>query len=410
MAVDTNAGHHGHDDSDSAYYSDAPEVRPSSKASGRESSTGSHIDPSVYRHHKKTSSLSKMGRAVLAAAKTRISSASNDTPPLSPRESASPSRRPSDASNSQSQHSLHSHRGVSPAPEPRYGKLTPPLISAPKGPAYKKDESAETANNLLIQHQLSGAPSPVSFLPRANPNDPRIQNSKLSPFPGIAALESRSRQPSDEQPRLIQQTSDPTLPTTRGMSPQAETGRGSNDSGSKRRIGLPTTGASVSSHGSESAHGTYSSSGHSNGHYAVGHSRGLSHSQSDDHRNDAGQESLLNDAEAGSYGAATDLMRSGSNIKQRPEIPSFMMNRRRAPPPPPIEVAESNVVSINDDPVTPPTKFKTLPPRSRDVLHRLDGVLSLPPNDPSRPDFLDDPPRKLLLSQQVLQVVNPNVS
>lgn len=40
----------------------------------------------------------------------------------------------------------------------------------------------------------------------------------------------------------------------------------------------------------------------------------------------------------------------------------------------------------------------------------MDGMLALPPNDPSRPDFLDDPPRKLLLSQQVLQVVNMHVS
>ncbi|GMK57728.1 hypothetical protein CspeluHIS016_0405620 [Cutaneotrichosporon spelunceum] len=200
--MDTNAGHHGHVDADSAHSSD--DIRPVSKVSEPGPSNNGHVDTSEPREHKKSSSISRlMGRAMFTAVKPRISAASNDTPPLSPREGAVHSRRQSDASNSQSQHSMHSQ---------------------------------------------------------------------------------------------------------------------------------------------------YS------------------------HR----------------------------------EIPSFMTNRRRAPPPP-IELTESNVVSINDDPVTPPSsKFSQLPPRSRDVLCRMDGVLSLPVNSPSRPDFLDDPPRKLLRSQQVLQVVNMN--
>jgi hypothetical protein len=408
--VDTNAGHHGHGDTDSAYYSDS--IRPMSKVSEPGSSNSGHIDASEPRQHKKSSSISRlMGRAMFNAVKPRISVASNDTPPLSPREGGFGSRRQSDASNSHSQHSLHSqysNRGVSPTPDPKYGKLVSPNSLGPKSPVYKKDEAADHANSMLIQHQLaSGAPSPVSFLPRATPNDPRIHNSKLSPFPGIAALESRSRRPSEDHPRLIQQTSDPTLPTLRGMSPHAEVGRGPNGSVGKNRGLNSSNAASISSHGGGSGFGTQSSQSHSNGHGYGSHSRGLSHSQSDDHRH-GHNELATNPKDPVRNGSVVhpDILRPGT--KQRPEIPSFMMNRRRAPPPP-IELAESNVVSINDDPVTPPSsKFNHLPPRSREVLRRMEGVLSLPANDPSRPDFLDDPPRKLLLSQQVLQVVNMN--
>ncbi|BEJ17651.1 hypothetical protein CspHIS471_0610520 [Cutaneotrichosporon sp. HIS471] len=406
--VDTNAGHHGHGDTDSAYYSDG--VRPISKASEQGSSISGHVDTSEPRQHKKSSSISKLvGRAMFSAVKPRISVASNDTPPLSPREGAFGSRRQSDASNSHSQHSRYSHRGVSPAPDPKYGKLISPHLFGPKSPVYKQEE-ADHANNLLIQHQLaSGASSPVSFLPRATANDPRIHNSKLSPFPGIVALESRSRRPSEDQPRLIQQTSDPTLPMLRGMSPHGEVGRSSNGSGGKQRALNGSNNASISSHGGTSAFGTHSSASHSNGHgYASSHTRGLSHSQSDDHRYGNNEPLVSNPEDPVRNGGPvyTDILRPG--VKQRPEIPSFMMNRRRAPPPP-IELAESNVVSINDDPVTPPSsKLNKLPPRSRDVLCRMDGVLSLPVNNPSRPDFLDDPPRKLLMSQQVLQVVNMN--
>ncbi|CAK9785052.1 hypothetical protein CC85DRAFT_262974 [Cutaneotrichosporon oleaginosum] len=408
--VDTNTGHHGHGDTDSAYYSDG--VRPMSKVSEPGSSNSGHLDPPERRPHKKSSSISKlMGRAMLNAVKPRISVASNETPPLSPREGASGSRRQSDASNSQSHHSVHSqysHRGVSPTPDPKYNKLVSPHSLGPKSPMYKKDEAPDHANNLLIQHQLtSGAPSPVSFLPRATPNDPRIHNSKLSPFPGIVALESRSRRPSEDQPRLIQQTSDPTLPTVRGMSPHAEVGRGSTESGGKHKGVDASNAASISSQGGGSGFGTHSSQSHSNGHGYGSHSRGLSHSQSDDHRH--GHHELVSNTNGQARNSPVvqqDILRPGA--KQRPEIPSFMMNRRRAPPPP-IELADSNVVSINDDPVTPPSsKLNNLPPRSREVLRRMDGVLSLPANDPSRPDFLDDPPRKLLLSQQVLQVVNVN--
>jgi hypothetical protein len=85
-----------------------------------------------------------------------------------------------------------------------------------------------------------------------------------------------------------------------------------------------------------------------------------------------------------------------------------MMSRRRAPPPP-IELAgQSNMVSMGDDRLKslPEESVKSLPEESVEVLQRMDNLLALPGNDPKRPDLLDDPPRKLLLAQQVLQVVN----
>ncbi len=51
-----------------------------------------------------------------------------------------------------------------------------------------------------------------------------------------------------------------------------------------------------------------------------------------------------------------------------------------------------------------------LPARSLQVLERMDEVLALESDDPARPEMLDDPPRKLLLATQVLQVVNAHVS
>jgi hypothetical protein len=51
-----------------------------------------------------------------------------------------------------------------------------------------------------------------------------------------------------------------------------------------------------------------------------------------------------------------------------------------------------------------------LPEKSKAILSRMDHLLSMGPDNPARPDILDDPPRKLLLATQVLQVVNVHVS
>jgi hypothetical protein len=70
--------------------------------------------------------------------------------------------------------------------------------------------------------------------------------------------------------------------------------------------------------------------------------------------------------------------------------------------------AESSVSAANSQQLGS-DRQAYLPPKSVEVLKRLDAVLSLSGDDPARPTMLDDPPRKLLLCTQVLQVVNSNV-
>ena len=53
---------------------------------------------------------------------------------------------------------------------------------------------------------------------------------------------------------------------------------------------------------------------------------------------------------------------------------------------------------------------RELPQKSKEILGRMDDLLSMGPDDLARPDILDDPPRKLLLATQILQVVNIHVS
>lgn len=279
------------------------------------------------------------------------------------------------------------------------GSITPSFTTT--GPA----DTVASANNLLIQHQLAHAPSPISFLPRPDMSDPRIHNSKLSPFPGITTLEqkqrSRSGSDSREQPRLVQQLSDPTVPTNRAAPVSASSDRESADAanGSTRRHWFGKGSISRGS-GSGSGGRSQQSSQHSQ-------------STSEDYRNGSmrrlATESPVDEMDPLSTARGRLSPETAKNSKNRPEISQYMFNRRRAPPPP-IELGSSNVESINGDaaPKQLGNSVAGLGDRSTEVLNRMDAVLGLSAQDPSRHDFLDGPPRKLLLSQQVLQVVNVN--
>jgi hypothetical protein len=69
---------------------------------------------------------------------------------------------------------------------------------------------------------------------------------------------------------------------------------------------------------------------------------------------------------------------------------------------------EINASPLHEEVEKEPTP--RLPPKSMNVLQRMNDLLALSPDDPARPDILDDPPRKLLLATQVLQIVNVHVS
>ncbi|KAL1412940.1 hypothetical protein Q8F55_000689 [Vanrija albida] len=331
---------------------------------------------------KSTSVSSKMGRAITAIRKGSISRASSQatSPPTSPRgfPPSGPGRRPSDTS------TRHS-RSPSAVRESAHHNDRH-LQSGAASPS-----PAEDANNLLIQHQLSSS-GPVSFLPRATANDPRIHNSKLSPFPGIATFEQKQQHDN----RHLQ----PVEPQSRVTSPQgAETTRSDSKRGWLRTLGGST----------RSSNGSGSRTSQSDGQHSRQHS--------EDNRN--GSMRIVNETPAAEEQdpfilstpradrtASPEANRSAPRGAHQEPGSQFLTNRRRAPPPP-IEVTSSNSATIVE-----PTGHLVAPPglsqTSTDVLNRMDNLLTVSGQDPAQANLLDDPPRKLLLAQQVLQVVNVN--
>lgn len=353
-------------------------------ASSEVAQQAGHLTPDDRKVHKKSSSVSKMREMFHSMRRPSVQKFGNgEASPRTPSHDEHGFRSGRDSGHSSSD---HHHGQQQKRSDSRLDKQPPSRSLSPMG-------NHQEANNMLIHHQLSSSSNQASFVPRANVNDPRVLNSKLSPFPGIASLEQKGR---DQESRLGFTDSG-----SRALSPAVSPNLGTHESNGRR--GWPGNGAARTS-----AHSNGRSSTYSDGSNAQrSHSRSESSQRSRNPSHRVVTPSGTSDRSDAESPTAYVLPRSGS-FKQRPEIPSFMMNRRRAPPPPPIEVAESNVVSINDDP--PVNDKGALMPRSREVLNRMDNMLTMPANDPARPDVLDDPPRKLLLAQQVLQVVNMTVS
>lgn len=357
---------------------------------------------------KSTGSLSgRRGRAMLAALRKHSGTSQPNSPPASPRNAFTGvfGRRDSDNTTQR----VPSQRGRARDNSDRTKPEGPPSAF----PSINTDTTS--ANNRLLQHQLSNSPSPVSFLPRANAADPRVLNSKLSPFPGINVT-TRSRAGSDSQEQ-VPKSAQPALESVRARPTNGSTSRAAqrvsdenSSSGSVRRnwLGKPittrTSGANSDNHsrqGSNSSEPSHISNRSQPSHPS-------SRTPSEDYRNGSIRQtdSPMTDGDYSAMDSSTDNfgIRGG---KARPEIPSFMMHRRRAPPPP-MALENSNVESISDEPQA--GVFAPMPPRSVAVLSRMDEMLSGTPGESVGMDFLDDPPRKLLLSQQVLQVVNLHVS
>lgn len=387
--------------------------------------------PSDPRYHKKSGSMSaKIGNLRSALRKRRESrgsaTSSITSPPTSPKilSIAGFSRRGSESSTSPSHTSVArsfargfgSGQGEHVKHQASISSLAPSVPEA-------------SANSMLLQHQLSADPNQVSLLPRADPSDPRIHSSKLSPFPGIAQLEQRKQD--GDMPKLIHQASDSVVPSQRAVT-------GSGDPTSS--LGLPQTAAdrraSVDSVGKR----TWLAK-------AFGQQSSPRSSASNSRKN--------------SVAEISDIVRTG----RKPSVdglasfgnPYTEADPFAAPPPPlvnkPRHRSVSPSVSIvhevseegsrltrftngthrfgNDSPLveedeqandahvhgemngydkTDTAHQEILPQKSMDVLNRMDDLLALAPDDPARPDILDDPPRKLILATQTLQVVNVNVS
>lgn len=251
----------------------------------------------------------------------------------------------------------------------------------------------------------------------------------MSPFPGIADLETRGRGEANlaGPPKLVQMLSDSAVPTQQYVTApeaiyalplpstsDATAKRGSADSQSKRSwlskaLGQATSprssGSSMSrknSIASESPdvddkrhhrlpsvahHPTFAEPDPFAG-PPLGATKGLA----------------LNRERLRAASPSVSIVPEGSEEGSR--LTRFTMGTTRLDTKTPVleERDDSGRTETLDGPVK-----ERLPQKSKEVLRRMDDLLAMGPDDPARPDILDDPPRKLLLSTQILQVVNVHV-
>ena len=384
--------------------------------------------PSDALYHKKSGSMSaKFGRKIGTAMRKRRESRSSAASslagePLSPNSLSVAiqnfGRRGSESSLSPgSAGALRSMMGETPTTtnptdhvrhQPSISSLSPSL------------SQADSAHNSLLQHQLAENPSQVSFLPRAKIDDPRI-NSKLSPFPGIANWEGMSPEPTpDTSPRIVPRSDLPPNGTARpgqhgqsesilSLPPGADSKRASDDSASKKSWLSKAFGQQTSprSSGSVSRQGSMSKGDQrrdtSPSASIAQHSPSVPPTVEADpfaappappirplplhHRSASPSVSVV--PELSEEGSRLTRFTQGRGATPRIEEPHAREDSRLAP-----HVEEGRTSQAEDM----GQKFK-----------KLDWMMGLNSEDPARPDLLDDPPRKLLLAHQVLQVVNSQV-
>ena len=349
--------------------------------------------PSDARYHKKSGSVSaKFGRTVKTAMRKRSQSRSSgdSTSPNVVGEvfnqvKATFSRRGSTTSSTTSPQ-VNSTAQMS--HQPSMSSLSPSLA-----------RSDSISNSALLQHE---GPNREWMPRRADPDDPRIVSSKMSPFPGMAALEDKSRLHEPHvAPRMIHQASDSVVPTqqrTQVTEPIYALPLPMND-GSPRR----ESAESVKKQGwLAKTFSTPRSSGSVSRKSSVPDSSPVPDAQP--------SPSLASDPFAPlplPLPAPIAMRRTGSRTgRASPSVsvvPEGSEDGSRL-------TRFATPVNRLDQSSTPIREDTGLTEKSADVLHRMEQMLALGIDDPARPDILDDPPRKLLLSTQVLQVVDANVS
>lgn len=354
--------------------------------------------PSDAHYHKTSESVSaKIGRSVKTALRKRSQSrGSADSG------GAATSPRLGEAITTAVQH--FSRRGsassVSPALPTNQQMSHQPSISS-LSPSLARSDSV--SNSALLQHE---GPTHGWMPPRADPDDPRIASSKMSPFPGIAALEEKNKGndlvPPDA-PRLVHQASDSVVPTQQRTQPAEPI----------YALPLPSAGADVSRRGS-------ADSAQKRSWLAKAFTSPRS-SDSNSRKSSTHEVSpILDDKTASQVPSA-----AGPDPFAAPPLPApapvRKMSASRATASPSVSIVhEANEDRLTRFTATPvarrgednatPLADGELTEKSKDVLKRMDDLLALGPDDPARPEMLDDPPRKLVLSSQVLQVVNTHVS
>lgn len=344
--------------------------------------------PSDVRYHKKSGSVSaKFGRTVKTAMRNRSQSRSsvdsnspNVVGEVFNQVKATFSRRGSTTSSTTSPR-VNSTAQMS--HQPSMSSLSPSLA-----------RSDSISNSALLQHE---GPNREWMPRRADPDDPRIVSSKMSPFPGIAALEDKSRllEP-PVAPRLIQQASDSIVPTqqrTQAIEPiyalplpiKGDGSRQESTESSKKQGWLAKTFSTPRSSGSMSL----KSSAHD--------TSPVPDSQI--------SPSLASDPFAPlPLPAPIAMRRTGSRTgRASPSVsvvPEGSEDGSRI-------TRFATPVNRLDQSSTPIKEDSGLKETPADLLHRFESILALGPDD--RPEILDDPPRKSLISSSVIQVVNTHV-
>jgi len=350
--------------------------------------------PSDVKYHKKSGSVSaKFGRTVKTAMRKRSQSRSSQ-------DSTSP-HVVGEVFNQVKQ--TFSRRGSASSASPRVNSTSQmshqPSMSS-LSPSLARSDSI--SNSALLQHE---GPNREWMPPRAEPDDPRIASSKMSPFPGMAALEDKSRLLEPQvAPKLLHQASDSVVPTQQRTqvaeaiyalplpTPTRENSlrRGSAESG-KKQGWLAKTFSTPRSSGSLSRK---SSVVESSPIPDDGNTQFSPHIAADPfapHPLPAPIAMRRTGSRTGRASPAVSVVPEGSEDGSR-------MTRYTATP---VNRLEQSTTPIMED--------TGMTEKSADVLHRMESMLALGMDDPARPEILDDPPRKLLLSTQVLQVVNVHV-
>lgn len=398
--------------------------------------------PADAQYGKKSGSISaKLGRSVKDAMKKRsqsgasVSSLVAGSPPTSPRQGLNDghggivrrwSRRGSETSGTPStRRTSKDTTGNAPADpvkhQPSVSSLSPSLPS-------QRDSANSHANSALLQHQLSQEPNGLTYVKRAELSDPRVFDSKLSPFPG-AIVRSGSAPGIVEAPKMLHQASDSVVPSQQRVLPSAvgadiyalplpqnpDVRRGSDDSVSKRNwlakafnnAATPRSSGSTApgSRKGSLAEGRVSPTKHTRKPSADRLGQTVVFSDPDPfadlpppHTRPAPQQHQIRSTSP-AVSVVPELSEEGSRFTR------FTNTTRMENASPLPEQDEAHLTA--GDGLVPDVG---LPRKSVDVLNRMDDLLALTPDNPARPDMLDDPPRKLLAATQILQVVNINTA
>lgn len=384
--------------------------------------------PIDTHYYKKSGSMSaKIGRNIRTAIRKRsqsrssVTSSNRTSPPTSPKILAAAiqsfgSRRGSETSVSPSQASVARSFAIG-SPSLQQGDFIRRKPSWGSVAASVPGQPESSENSMLLQHQLSADPSPMLHLPRAELNDPRIHSSKLSPFPGIAHLERRVGDGSPlSPPPLLHQASDSVVPPQQHVTPASDS-----------IYAIPLKATSLV----ESRCGSDDSTGKRNWLAKVFGQQTSPRTSVSVARRSSNQD-IFGDVGRVGRKPSTDghpsfaLPTPETDPFAGPPLPGTKPTRHRSASPsvstvPEVSDEGSRLTRFtaatqrvdNSSPLVEEDESEEsgqpLPQKSVDMLNRMDNLLALALDDPARPDILDDPPRKLLLATQVLQVVNVNV-